>query len=256
VEAVVETAERELAVFDDFGFSAVCVSVKASSAADTISANNLLRERTDVPLHIGVTEAGPLVAGVVRNTVALYALLGEGIGDTVRVSLSDTVENEVIAAREILDVVAETAAVREAVGDAMGRGGEDAAAGNAVVRERDTAGRSGGESAAGSVDGGRRCGRDGVTIVSCPRCGRNSFDTHAFTEKWLPALYGMRIKATIAIMGCVVNGPGESRHADLGITGAGDKVLLFRHSEVVRTVDAKDADAAFGEELTKLSNKD
>jgi (E)-4-hydroxy-3-methylbut-2-enyl-diphosphate synthase len=248
VEAVVETAERELAVFDEFGFSAVCVSVKASSAADTIGANRLLRERTDAPLHVGVTEAGPLVAGVVRNTVALCSLLGEGIGDTVRVSLSDTVENEVIAAREILDAVAETA-VQERY--AKGRGGGEAAA-----RGRGAAGYGGGETAAGSVAGGRRCGRCGVTIVSCPRCGRNSFDTHAFTEKWLPALYGMRTKATVAIMGCVVNGPGEGKHADLGITGAGDKVLLFRHGEVVRTVDAKDADAAFGEEIEKLGTSE
>jgi (E)-4-hydroxy-3-methylbut-2-enyl-diphosphate synthase len=200
-EALVAAAEREIALFREAGFSSYLVSMKASSVADTIRANRLLAERTDAPLHIGVTEAGPLVAGVVRNTVALHTLLSEGVGDTVRVSLSDTMENEVIAAREILN----------------------------------------------TLEGGR-----GVTIVSCPRCGRNSFDTHDFTRRWLERLYSLDKDVTIAIMGCVVNGPGEARHADLGVTGAGNKVLLFSHGEVIRTIDAVDADAAFWEELDKL----
>jgi (E)-4-hydroxy-3-methylbut-2-enyl-diphosphate synthase len=138
---------------------------------------------------------------VVRNTVALHTLLSEGVGDTVRVSLSDTMENEVIAAREILNT---------------------------------------------------QPGARGVNIVSCPRCGRNSFDTHAFTQRWLETLYALDKDLTVAVMGCVVNGPGEARHADLGITGAGSKVLLFAHGETIRTIDAADADQAFREELEKL----
>jgi (E)-4-hydroxy-3-methylbut-2-enyl-diphosphate synthase len=204
--ALVEAALREAAVFQDLGFQQYCISLKASSAADTIEANRLLARRTDVPLHIGVTEAGPLVSGTVRNTVALHTLLSEGIGSTIRVSLSDTMENEIIAGREIL-----------------------------AVTEPQT--------------------KSGVTIVSCPRCGRNSFDTHGFTERWLQRLYRLPLKATVAIMGCVVNGPGEARHADLGISGAGDKVLLFRHGEVIRTIDADEADRAFEEELTRLGEK-
>jgi (E)-4-hydroxy-3-methylbut-2-enyl-diphosphate synthase len=224
VEALVEAAERELAIFREFDFSPCLVSMKASSVADTIRANRLLAERTDVPLHIGVTEAGPLIAGVVRNTAALMVLLSEGIGDTIRVSLSDTMENEVIAGREILAC-------------AVDSGGAIAGNGRAAAER---AGQQG----------------QGVKIVSCPRCGRNSFDTHGFTEKWQSYLYAMDKNITVAVMGCAVNGPGEARHADLGITGAGNKVLLFRHGKVIRTIDAADnaaaADEAFREELERL----
>jgi (E)-4-hydroxy-3-methylbut-2-enyl-diphosphate synthase len=201
-EALVIAAERELDIFKEFGFSNVIVSMKASSISDNIKANRLLAERTDIPLHIGVTEAGPLVAGVVRNTIALYELLKDGIGDTIRVSLSDTMENEVIAGREILG--------------ALGKGNE------------------------------------GITIISCPKCGRNSFDTHAFTEKWRDKLYSLKKSATIAIMGCAVNGPGEAKNADLGITGVGNKVLLFSHGEIIKTIDAKEADEAFAEALEEI----
>jgi (E)-4-hydroxy-3-methylbut-2-enyl-diphosphate synthase len=221
-EALAEAAGRELAIFRDFNFPHVIVSMKASSPAETIRANRILAARTGVPLHIGLTEAGPLVAGVAGNTAALLALLGEGIGDTIRVSLSDTMENEVIAGREILRIAANLF------------GGGDPA----------------GTAASGAV-GRFRQGR-GVSIISCPRCGRNSFDTHAFAGRWLARLYTLDKLITVAIMGCAVNGPEEARHADLGITGEGNKVLLFRHGKVVRTIDAADADAAFAEELERL----
>ena len=211
-EALVLAAEREMAIFDDFGFKDFLVSMKASSVADTIKANRILSQRSDVPLHVGVTEAGPLIAGVVRNTAALMALLGEGIGDTVRVSLSDTMENEIIAGREILL----------------------AAAGIA------------------GKEGQGRLNPQGVNIVSCPLCGRSSFDTHAFTARWQSRLYALDKSITVAIMGCAVNGPGEARHADIGITGAGDKVLIFRKGKVIRTIDVDEADTAFGEELNRL----
>jgi (E)-4-hydroxy-3-methylbut-2-enyl-diphosphate synthase len=209
-EALVTAAERELAIFRDAGFEDVLVSMKASSVAETIRANRLFAARSDVPLHLGVTEAGPLVAGVVRNAVALHALLMEGIGGTIRVSLSDTMENEVIAGREILG------AVEESTG--RGRGGENR----------------------------------GVTIISCPRCGRNDFDTHGFTERWMERLYSLKKDVAIAVMGCAVNGPQEAKHADLGITGAGGKVLLFRKGKIIRAVTAGEADAAFREELERL----
>ena len=217
-EALVEAAERELAIFDEFGFTNALVSMKASNLADTIKANRLLAERSDVPLHIGVTEAGPLVAGVARSSAALVPLLAQGIGDTLRVSLSDSVENEVIAAREILGAAAEIAAIN---------GGPDAE--TRVSRLK----------------------RGGVTIISCPRCGRHGFDTHGFCGRWLTRLYALNRTITIAIMGCEVNGPEEARHADIGITGAGDKVLIFRRGVIVRTVTQAEADAAFEEELTR-----
>jgi (E)-4-hydroxy-3-methylbut-2-enyl-diphosphate synthase len=206
-EALVTATERELAVFDEAGFKDVLVSMKASNVEETIRANRLFAERSDVPLHIGVTEAGPLISGVVRNAAALYTLLCEGIGETIRVSLSDTMENEVITGREILGTVAEA-------------GGK-----------------------------GRK---SGLRIVSCPRCGRNDFDTHGFTERWGNHLYSLAKSGTIAVMGCVVNGPEEARHADLGITGAGGKVLLFRQGKIIRTTDPAGADEAFREELERL----
>ena len=211
-EALVLAAEQEVAVCDEFGFKNVLVSMKASSIADTIKANRLFAGRSDIPLHIGVTEAGPLIAGVVRNTAALVVLLADGIGDTIRVSLSDTMENEVIAGREIL------AAVKDMIGRCVAENGAEF----------------------------------GVRIVSCPRCGRSGFDTHAFTERWQSRLYAMDKNISVAVMGCAVNGPGEARHADLGITGAGDKVLIFRKGKVTRTINAAEADAAFEEELNKI----
>ena len=210
-EALAEAAGRELAFFEEFGFSGLVVSMKASGIADTIKANRILAARTGVPLHIGLTEAGPLVAGTVRNTAALFSLLAEGIGDTLRVSLSDTMENEVIAGREILGAAAE-------------------------------------------ISGGR-LRRGGVRIVSCPRCGRYGFDTHGFAARWMTRLYSLDKSLTVAIMGCEVNGPGEAKHADLGITGAGDKALIFRHGKVIRTISADEADSVFAEELEKLQGR-
>jgi len=207
-EAMVLAAERELAIFREFDFKDVLVSIKASEIADTIKANRLFSERTDVPLHIGVTEAGPLIPGVVRNTAVILALLKEGIGSTIRVSLSDSPEKEVIAGLEILRAASDLGAESKSAG--------------------------------------------GVRIVSCPRCGRSGFDTHGFTERWQDRLYALDRNITVAIMGCVVNGPGEARQADLGITGAGEKVLIFRKGNVIRTIDAAEADKAFEEELNRL----
>lgn len=205
-QALAEAASREASLFADLAFRDVIVSMKASSVAETVRCNEIFAREHDIPLHIGVTEAGPLIAGVVKSALAFSSLLSRNIGSTVRVSLSDTMENEVIAAREILS------------------------------------------------ECGRRTG--GVRIVSCPRCGRNGFDVHSFVERWQGELMSMKKDITVAVMGCVVNGPGEGKHADIGITGAGDRVIIFAHGETVRTIDASlgiDAiDSAFGEELSKL----
>jgi (E)-4-hydroxy-3-methylbut-2-enyl-diphosphate synthase len=203
--ALVQAALRELDFCRGEGFSQVVVSLKASSVRETIDANRLFALQSDVPLHIGVTEAGPLIAGVARNTAALWTLLGEGIGATIRVSLSSSMEDEVIAAREILNCVQ----------------GEDAPS-------------------------------RGIRVVSCPLCGRQAFDTHAFLSRHLNRLYTLDKNATVAVMGCAVNGPQEARNADLGITGAGDSILIFRQGQITRTVTAEEADSAFLEELEKL----
>jgi len=221
-EALVRAALDELAVFQEIGFTNTAVSMKASGIDDTLRANRLFASRSDAPLHIGVTEAGPLIPGTVRNTAALLALLLEGIGDTLRVSLSDTEENEVIAGREILNAA------------------------------RDLA-----QSTAGTGQKTSRFG-GGITLVSCPRCGRSGFDTIAFTGRWNNSLYALEKNAVIAVMGCAVNGPGEARHADLGITGAGNSIMIFRKGKVIRTLKVKDdaeIDRAFEEELGKIENK-
>ncbi len=201
-EALAETAAREAACFDEFNFGSVIVSMKASGVRETVDANEAFASRFDCPLHIGVTEAGPVIGGVVKSTLAFSRLLGEGIGSTVRVSLSAPPEDEVIAAREIL---------------------------------RETGKRDG-----------------GVNLVSCPRCGRNGFDVHGFVTRWQKELFSLKKDITVAVMGCVVNGPGEGKNADIGITGAGDSVIIFRRGKIVRTVSAAEADGAFREELSLL----
>jgi (E)-4-hydroxy-3-methylbut-2-enyl-diphosphate synthase len=201
-EALVETALREAAALDALNFQEIIVSIKASGGEETVRAARLFSSRSDIPLHIGVTEAGPLIGGIVRSTWAICTLLNEGIGDTVRVSLSSSPENEVIAGRAMLQ------------------------------------------------EAGKRTG--GVTLVSCPRCGREGFDVHGFMERWERRLYGLKADITVAVMGCPVNGPGEAKHADIGITGGGGTAVIFRHGAVVKRVPAAEADQAFAEALDAL----
>lgn len=200
--AIVEAAEREVAAFDELGFSDIVVSMKASDADTTIEVNRRFASRHDIPLHLGVTEAGPLIPGVVRNTAALVPLLREGIGATIRVSLSDSMESEVIAGREIL-----------------------------------------------ACAGARR---EGISIVSCPRCGRASFDTHAFTERWARRLYALRSTAVVAVMGCAVNGPGEARGADLGVAAGRGNGMIYREGKAIRRVSEKDIVPALLEEIERF----
>ncbi len=201
-DAMVLAAERELNVFEKLGFKDVVFSLKSSDIESTVSANSAFSEKYQYPLHLGVTEAGPLIPGIVKSTIALTKLLAQGIGDTIRVSLSDEPVNEVIAGNEILK-------------------------------------------ASGLKN-------DGVSIISCPRCGRASFDTHKFVKKLEPLLYSLKKNISIAIMGCIVNGPGEARDADLGITGSGDNVVIFRKGKIIHRIKASEAVKIFTEELGKI----
>ena len=200
--ALSETAARESAVFDELNFEQFVVSMKASSVQETIESNEDFASKYDIPLHVGVTEAGPLITGVVKSTLAFSHLLKEGIGSTIRVSLSSSPENEVVTGLEIL----------------------------------------------------RECGKrsGGIQLVSCPRCGRLGFDVHGFMDKWQNKLLAMKKNITVAVMGCVVNGPGEGKHADLGIAGAGGKVIIFKKGKIIHTIDEKDADTIFEKELESL----
>lgn len=202
VSAAIKAAEREIELLESMSFNDIVVSLKMNQPDEVVRANEEFSLRYPYPLHLGVTEAGPLVAGIVRNTAALVPLLKKGIGATIRVSLSDTMEQEVIAGKEIL-----------------------ACAGK---------------------------GKHGIRIISCPRCGRASFDTHAFVSRWMNRLYSLNADISIAVMGCIVNGPGEARQAALGITGAGNSVLIFKHGEIIRRVEREQADIIFEEELESL----
>lgn len=201
-EGLCETAVREAEIFEDLKFDQYVVSMKSSDVKETIDCNRFYAKKYNNPLHLGVTEAGPLIGGIVKSSIAFSTLINEGIGDTIRVSLSSSPENEVVAGLNIL----------------------------------------------------KECGKrkQGVNLVSCPRCGRIGFDVHSFVDRWQNRLLSMDKQITVAVMGCVVNGPGEGRHADLGIAGTKDKVIIFKKGKIVHTIDVKDADKVFEEELNSL----
>jgi (E)-4-hydroxy-3-methylbut-2-enyl-diphosphate synthase len=186
-EAMLRAAEDEIEILEKAGFNQAVFSLKASNLEATIEANKVFSERYSYPLHLGVTEAGPQTAGIVKTSIAFYQLFEQGIGDTIRVSLTDTPAKEVIAGREIL----------------------------------------------------KACGKSdyGVTIVSCPRCGRSTFDTHKFIMDVSDELYLIKKPVKVAIMGCVVNGPGEALDADVGITGVGNKAVIFKQGKIIHKVD-------------------
>ena len=199
---LVEAAESNLELFEQSGFKNIVISLKSSDIHVTYHSNKMFRDRYDYPLHLGITEAGPLIPAIVKSTVGLTDLLKEGIGETVRISISDNPEYEILAANELL--------------------------GNLGLRK----------------------GR--INIISCPKCGRSSFDTHAFLESVKEELYTLPMDVSVAIMGCTVNGPGEASHADLGITGYGNQVQIFRHGKIIRREDPCSAKDAFLEELARL----
>ena len=201
-QGLCETAVRESQLFEKYNFDQYVVSMKSSDVNETIQCNKFYAQKYNNPLHLGVTEAGPLIGGIVKSSIAFSQLLAQGIGDTIRVSLSDTPQNEVIAGVNIL----------------------------------------------------KECGKrnSGVTLISCPRCGRIGFDVHSFVERWQNRLMALDKNITVAVMGCVVNGPGEGRHADLGIAGTEDKVIIFKKGKIVQTIEPKDADKVFEEELNSL----
>ena len=198
-----ETAFRESEILDSFNFDQFIVSMKASSVAETVDSNKVFASKCDIPLHIGVTEAGPLIGGIVKSTLAFSALLKEGIGNTVRVSLSSPMENEVITAREILREV------------------------------------------------GLRSG--GVKIVSCPRCGRNGFDVHGFINRWEKELLSMDKNITVAVMGCVVNGPGEAKEADIGIAGGDGYGIIFKKGKIFKKVKEESLVTELINEIKKMT---
>ncbi|WP_235896599.1 flavodoxin-dependent (E)-4-hydroxy-3-methylbut-2-enyl-diphosphate synthase [Oceanidesulfovibrio marinus] len=199
-EAMVESALKHVAMLEKRGFYETKISLKSSSVTHTVAAYRILAERVDYPLHIGVTEAGTLLSGSVKSAVGLGVLLYEGVGDTLRVSLTHDPVAEVGVAWQIL--------------------------------------RSLG------------LGERGPEIISCPTCGRTEIDLIPLAEEVEARLRTVDEVFTVAVMGCVVNGPGEAKEADIGIAGGRNKGIIFKKGEVVRTVRGREnLLPAFMEEL-------
>ncbi len=202
-EAMVESALSHVRILEKKGFYELKISLKSSSVLETIEAYTLLSARCDYPLHVGITEAGGLLRGAVKSSVGLGILFWEGIGDTLRVSLTADPVQEVIAAYEILRSL-----------------------------------------------GLRKYGPE---IISCPTCGRTEIDLMSLAAAVEQHLLTEDLPIKVAVMGCVVNGPGEAKDADIGLAGGKDKGIIFRKGEVIRSVKGQDALlSAFMEELDKL----
>jgi (E)-4-hydroxy-3-methylbut-2-enyl-diphosphate synthase len=204
-EAMVESAQQELAYFDEVGFSDVKISVKASNVMLMIEAYRMLADVTDHPLHLGVTEAGPPPAGLIKSTAGIATLLAEGIGDTIRYSLTADPVEEARAGRQLLE--------------AMG------------LRERKN-----------------------VDLIACPSCGRAEVDVIDVAQRAMAAFGDREIPLQVAVMGCVVNGPGEAREADLGIAAGNKRGHLFvkgRNVAVVAESEMVEALVEWAEFITE-----
>lgn len=181
--ALVESAFEHLELLEKYGFYDTCLSMKSSTVPTMVEACRLFRSQCDYPLHIGVTETGPVKMGMIKSAMGIGALLLDGIGDTIRVSLTDDPVQEVYAAKDIL----KAAGLR----------------------------------------------KEGVNIISCPTCGRTSIDLIGLVNKVDEALKECQKPITVAVMGCVVNGPGEAREADIGIAGGDGWGMIFEKGEQV-----------------------
>lgn len=185
-EKMVESAMKHIQILEDLEFDKIKVSLKSSDVLTTIEAYRLMAQKVEYPLHLGVTEAGTLKGGLIKSSVGLGTLLAEGIGDTIRVSLTENPVEEVFAGYEILKSL--------------------------KLRQR------------------------GVNFVSCPTCGRTQIDLIGLAKKVEARFKNLDKNITIATMGCVVNGPGEARHADFGIAGGINEGYVFKKGEIVARV--------------------
>jgi (E)-4-hydroxy-3-methylbut-2-enyl-diphosphate synthase len=202
-EALVASAIRELGLFAEVGFDDVKISVKASSVPLMIEAYRLLADTTDHPLHLGVTEAGPPPQGLIKSVAGIGTLLAEGIGDTIRFSLTADPVEEARAGRRLLEILG--------------------------LRERKT-----------------------LDLIACPSCGRAEVDVIRVAQEAEAALGERHIPLQVAVMGCVVNGPGEAREADLGIAAGRGKGHLFVRGKVVRVVPEAEMVSALVEEAERI----
>ncbi|MBH1934046.1 flavodoxin-dependent (E)-4-hydroxy-3-methylbut-2-enyl-diphosphate synthase [Streptomyces sp. AV19] len=204
-EALVESALWEASLFEEHGFRNIKISVKHNDPVVMVNAYRQLAAQCDYPLHLGVTEAGPAFQGTIKSAVAFGALLSEGIGDTIRVSLSAPPVEEIKVGIQIL----------ESLG----------------LRQRR------------------------LEIVSCPSCGRAQVDVYKLADQVTVGLEGMEVPLRVAVMGCVVNGPGEAREADLGVASGNGKGQIFVRGEVIKTVPESKIVETLIEEALKLAEQ-
>lgn len=204
-EALVESALWEASLFEEHGFGDIKISVKHHDPVVMVKAYRLLAAQSDYPLHLGVTEAGPAFQGTIKSAVAFGALLSEGIGDTIRVSLSAPPVEEVKVGNQILESL--------------------------NLKQR------------------------GLEIVSCPSCGRAQVDVYTLANDVTAGLEGMKVPLRVAVMGCVVNGPGEAREADLGVASGNGKGQIFVRGEVIKTVPESEIVATLIEEANRLADE-
>ena len=200
-EALVKSALRHASLLEECNFHDIVISLKSSDVPTMIKAYRLLAEKCDYPLHLGVTEAGTERMGVIKSAVGIGSLLCDGIGETIRVSLTDDPVREVYAAKDILR--------------AIGRG-------------------------------------SGVQLVSCPTCGRTRIDLVSLAKQVEKAVADMDKNITVAVMGCIVNGPGEAREADIGVAGGDGCGLIFRKGEILRKVPESEIISALLDEIEKM----
>ncbi len=208
-EALVESALYHISILEELDFYNTVISVKASNVPNMIAANRLLAERTDYSIHLGVTEAGARDRALIKSSIGIGALLSEGIGDTVRVSLTDDPVKEVSAAREILSALSLTE-------------------------------------------------HKGIDIVSCPTCGRTKINLIPMLKELEDRLKAEgldKLNIKVAVMGCVVNGPGEARECDIGIAGGVGEGLLFKKGEIIRKIKEDRLIPELIEEIRGMSNK-
>lgn len=201
-EKMVKSALKHLEILEENNFYNTKISLKSSDVQTTIEAYRLMSKTIDYPLHLGVTEAGTFNKGLIKSSVGLGTLLSEGIGDTIRVSLTDEPEKEVWAGFEILKSLG--------------------------IRKR------------------------GVNFISCPTCGRTQIDLIGLAKKVEKICEDIQEPLTIAVMGCAVNGPGEARHADLGIAGGIKEGYIFQKGEIIKKVPEENLLKEFKQILTKL----
>jgi (E)-4-hydroxy-3-methylbut-2-enyl-diphosphate synthase len=205
-DALIESALRNVRLLEKHGFAEIKISIKSADVLTTISGYRRLADATDYPLHLGVTEAGGLIAGTVKSSVALGILLSQGIGDTLRISLTRDPVEEIRVGFELLRSL--------------------------KIRER------------------------GPELISCPTCGRTRIDLFGLAETVEKYVQTMESPLKIAVMGCVVNGPGEARHADIGVAGGNGVGIIFKKGEIWKKVSEDQLLEVFLDELKKMEEEE